>query len=112
MNKLIIWFLVIVNAGSLFAQEKFTISGFVYDKQSGEFLIGATVYEKQLGTGAVTNEYGFYSLTIPVREKLEIQVSFTGYKPLNPVFLKPFQNRQDFYLSPGILLDDVTVTAE
>jgi outer membrane cobalamin receptor len=112
MNKLIIWFLVIVNSGSLFAQEKFTISGFVYDKQSGEFLIGATVFEKQSGTGAVTNEYGFYSLTIPVQEKLEIQVSFTGYKPLNPVFLKPFQNRQDFYLSPGILLDDVTVTAE
>ncbi|MGI9542115.1 MAG: TonB-dependent receptor, partial [Cyclobacteriaceae bacterium] len=46
--------------------EKFTINGYVKDHSNGEELIGATVYIKELETGAITNAYGFYSLTLPV----------------------------------------------
>ena len=51
---------------SLFSQTKFTISGTIKDGKTGEELIGATVFLKDtIGIGAVTNAYGFYSLTIP-----------------------------------------------
>lgn len=53
--------------GVFFAQgqDKFTVSGYVKDQSNGETLIGATVLIKDLGTGTVTNVYGFYSLTLP-----------------------------------------------
>jgi hypothetical protein len=54
-----------LNTSSLFSQEKFTISGTIIEKSSGEGLIGAMVRVTELsGVGAITNEYGFYSLTI------------------------------------------------
>ena len=53
----------------LFSQnksDKFTISGTIKDGKTGEELIGATIFLKDTtGIGAVTNAYGFYSLTIP-----------------------------------------------
>lgn len=51
---------------ALTAQEKFTISGTLKDGATGEDIIGARVAVLELpGTGAITNTYGFYSLTLP-----------------------------------------------
>jgi hypothetical protein len=44
---------------------KFTISGYIKDASNGEALIGATVYVTETQGGGVTNEYGFYSITLP-----------------------------------------------
>lgn len=45
---------------------KYSISGSVRDSATGEEPIGATVFIKELkATGASTNAYGFYSITIP-----------------------------------------------
>ena len=53
-----------LSGGNLFAQ-KFTISGFVYDSDSSEPLIAASVNSGAQGT--VTNNYGFYSISLPKR---------------------------------------------
>ncbi len=44
--------------------KKHTISGYVKEEATGEFMIGVNVYIKELTRGAVTNQYGFYSITI------------------------------------------------
>lgn len=44
---------------------RFTLKGYVRAQGSGEALIGAAVYEPASGQGAFTNEYGFFSLTLP-----------------------------------------------
>jgi hypothetical protein len=62
-----------------FAQEKFTLSGYVKDASSGSELLGATVYVTQLKNGATTNMYGFYSLTLP-KGKYNIEYSYLGYE--------------------------------
>lgn len=59
-------------------KQKFTISGYVKDAKNGEALIGALVYKKDTQTGSSTNEYGFYSLTLPAG-KHTILISFVGY---------------------------------
>jgi hypothetical protein len=46
-------------------KKKFTISGYLKDKLTGEILIGAYVYAKGTYFGTTTNAYGFYSLTLP-----------------------------------------------
>ncbi len=55
------------------------ISGFIKDAANGEALIGATVYIKELGSGTVSNVYGFYSLSLAVGT-YTIEYSFIGYQ--------------------------------
>jgi len=56
-----------------------TLSGFVKDANTGEALIGSTLYLKELKTGAVSNAFGFYSTTIP-KGDYTIDCSFVGYE--------------------------------
>jgi hypothetical protein len=62
-----------------FAQ-KITISGYVKDEASKEALIGASVVSINSKTGTSTNLYGFFSLTIPVADTIELLISYQGYK--------------------------------
>lgn len=73
---LLILFVLITSL--LFGQGNATLSGTVKDQSKGEELIGAIVRVKDQKLGTVTNEYGFYSLTLPVG-KYTIQVSSVGY---------------------------------
>lgn len=47
------------------AQGKATISGYVRDAKSGEPIIGATVLNQEQNSGVNTDQYGYYSLTLP-----------------------------------------------
>ncbi len=47
------------------AAQDISVSGFVYDNSNGESLVGVTVQEPTTGKGAATNEYGFYSMSLP-----------------------------------------------
>ncbi len=60
---------------------KYTISGYLKDKSSGEVMIGASVYVKGTTLGTTSNAYGFYSLTLP-GGKYDIVFSFIGYKSI------------------------------
>ena len=80
MKKLILLFFV-CTVYSAFSQEKFTISGYVKDAKNGESLIGVTVYKKNSQIGANTNEYGFYSLTLPKGADTVI-FSLIGYQSI------------------------------
>jgi hypothetical protein len=61
------------------SQEKFTLNGYIKDADNGEELIGVTIYIPQLKAGTVTNDYGFYALTVP-KGTYEVQYSYIGYK--------------------------------
>ncbi len=60
---------------------KFTISGYLKDKATGEVLIGAYVYAKGTTLGTTANEYGYYSLTLPAGNYC-LMFSFIGYKSI------------------------------
>ncbi|MBF69685.1 MAG: hypothetical protein CL837_01900, partial [Crocinitomicaceae bacterium] len=61
-----------------FSQNNITVSGYVDEAESGEKLIGATIYDLKSGKGTITNDYGFYSLTLP-KDSVKIRVSYIGY---------------------------------
>lgn len=75
-KKLLFFLLSISFLG--FSQEKFTLSGTIYDKASNETLIGVTIYLPSENKGTTTNEYGFYSITLP-EGTYKIQVSYLGF---------------------------------
>lgn len=64
-----------------FAQPKYTLSGYVKDSLSGESLIGATIAVNGQGKSITSNQYGFYSITLP-EGNYNIFVSFAGYQPV------------------------------
>lgn len=57
----------------------YTISGFVRDSVSYESLINASVFERNTKSGTTTNNYGFYSITLPPG-KVTLHASFVGYE--------------------------------
>src|ERR1700744_2008738 len=62
------------------AQTRYTISGTVRDKRSGEVLIGASVSLLEIPrSGIISNAYGFYSISAAPGKYLLI-VSFSGYE--------------------------------
>ncbi len=79
MKKTLLLFFLLFFAGTIFAQEKHTISGYVKNSE-GEELIGATIYVKPLSSGTITNVYGFYSLTLP-EGNYELEYTYLGFKP-------------------------------
>jgi hypothetical protein len=64
---------------SAFGQRTFTISGYIEDAASGEKLISAALLDARSGSGAVSNTYGFFSLTIPAGA-VDLTASYVGYK--------------------------------
>mgnify|MGYP001053780946 CR=1 FL=1 len=79
IKNYIILFLSLLAFQFLSGQQKFTIKGYVKDKKNGEVLIGAIVSKKGTNIGISTNEYGFYSLTLPAGTH-QIIVTYLGYK--------------------------------
>ncbi len=60
------------------SKTRFTLSGHIEDETTGEQLIGATVYVKEMQNGTVSNVYGFYSLSLEPGDYTFI-FSFIGY---------------------------------
>ena len=59
-----------------------TLSGYIKDSRTGESLIGASMTVTGARTGTVSNNYGFYSLTVPPSDTLQLEISYVGYKSL------------------------------
>ena len=71
---------LLLSTFNVFAQraERYTVSGFVRDTLTTESLINASVYNNVNLAGTSTNQYGFYSLTLPAGE-VELVYSYVGY---------------------------------
>ncbi len=91
---------------------KVTLSGYVQDQSNGEMLIGVTVYCAELKVGAVTNVYGFYSLSL-VPEKYTIRYSYVGFETIEKSIQLDRNLSLDINLtSAGLELGEVTITGK
>jgi len=59
--------------------ERHTVSGYVREVVSEESLIGVNIYLSDHKNGTVTNNYGFYSLTIPSEDSVGLVFSYVGF---------------------------------
>ncbi|HSF53287.1 MAG TPA: TonB-dependent receptor, partial [Algoriphagus sp.] len=88
MKKILIGLLLNLAAISAWAQH--SLSGKVVDAQSGEVLVGASVWTENLGKGAVTDEKGMFTISkIPAGE-VELRVSYLGFDSFRKVISIPF----------------------
>lgn len=91
---------------------KFTISGFIQDKLSGEKLISAAIYELNREVGVTTNTYGYYSLTLP-EGPVSLVISYVGYNRTISEFYLDKDIALNVDLEPSSLgLDTLVVTGD
>lgn len=74
---------LLILAPSIQAQN-YTIAGILQDSSNQEVLIGAHVFDTESKKGAITNEFGFYSITLP-KGQHTLRFSYVGYKSIEKV---------------------------
>lgn len=90
-------------------EDLLTLSGFIEDGTSGESLIGATAAVPGTSWGAVTNEFGFYSLPLK-RDKYQLEYSYVGYEKKELQLELSANERRNVSIQPqSIELPDVIV---
>ena len=80
INKIIsVLLLLLTIIATGFSQEKVTLSGTISASNSNETVIGANIVIKSIPAYTTTNEYGFYSITIP-KGNYKIEISSIGFQ--------------------------------
>ena len=90
---------------------QYTISGYLLDGPSGEKLVFATVYCRKNQKGVTSNEYGFYSLTLPPGE-VELIYNYVGSESVEKHVNLQGDLALDISLEPGALLAEVIVKSD
>lgn len=90
--------------------QKATVSGYIRDAVTGETLIGAAVMVADTRLGAVSNEYGFYTLTLDAGDKV-LEYSYLGYAPVRMEVALVRDSVLTVSLPPAAVLDAAMVSA-
>lgn len=111
LKKLIPVIVLIVASTSVYAQTKYTISGVIKDKNTGEVLIGASVKIEELNAGTTTNAYGFYAIAAK-QGNYTLLVNFQGYQLLSKKIELSADKPTDIELQPqAVVLEGVVVSS-
>ena len=86
-----------------------TLSGYIYDTQNREPLIGATIFDSLTQTGTTANEFGYYRLSLQ-KMNTALRVSYVGYQTQR-VALSDIQKDTvlNIFLTPSVNLAAVTI---
>jgi hypothetical protein len=119
-KKIIILFLFLLVTIPSFSQkpnpseltkQKFTISGIITDANSNETLIGVNVSIAELKTAVTTNEYGFYSITLPQGD-YTLQITYLGFQNVEEKIELTKNTKRNFKLQNSEQqLDEVVITS-
>ena len=92
-----------------FSQKDYTISGYVKEQATGEELLGVNIILGEF-TGTMTNEYGFYSITVP-QGTYELKISYLGFKSVSQQIVLDKDIQLNFELEEeSNQLDQVVIT--
>ncbi len=106
-KKIICLFIIFFSSLLAFSQEsnidatskqKFTLSGIISDANSNETLIGVSILIPELKAGVITNEYGFYSISLP-EGVYKIQISSLGFQNIEETVTLNKNIKNNFKLS-------------
>ncbi|MFV0346313.1 MAG: TonB-dependent receptor [Bacteroidales bacterium] len=116
MQKLyLLLFFVMLQGMNVFAQKKVTISGYIRDAETGEEIIGATLFVSAIKDGAISNTYGYYAISLsPISDSFNIKVNCMGYasQTLNFAGLTSDTVLNVKLALESTMIDEVVVTAE
>ncbi len=98
--------------GSIIAQDKATLSGYIKDASNGETLIGAAAFIRDLSAGTASNEYGFYSISLE-KGTYTVEYSYLGYQTIiKEIVLDDNVTMTIELKEDAAVLDEVVIQAE
>ncbi|MVT08292.1 TonB-dependent receptor [Chitinophaga tropicalis] len=107
--KIIYTLLFITISFRAYSQEKVALSGVITMKANTETIIGASIFIPEAKVSAVTNAYGFYSITLPKGE-YTIVISCIGFESIEEHIFLTGNTRKDFsMLEKSRTLDEVVI---
>ncbi|NBC09551.1 MAG: hypothetical protein GVY26_20355, partial [Bacteroidetes bacterium] len=89
----------------------YTLSGILRDSVSGEPLINANIFEQLSNRGTISNEYGYYSITLPAGP-IELAYSYVGYEKRRVQLYLQDNQRLDQDLRADLTLEAVEVISD
>jgi hypothetical protein len=109
---IIAFFIIAINAHAQSSAPvtKYTLNGYVEDSATGEKLPGATIMLAEAKKGTTTNNYGYFTITIP-GGTVQVLVSHTGYKISEQTLDLKTDMTVNFGLLATINLQEVIVRA-
>ncbi len=110
MNKFLSLLFCVAYGYNALAQQKFTISGYITDAQTNETLIGAYINNATRLIGTTSNNYGFYSITLPAG-KIKVAFSYVGYKSQYREIELSEDLKMDLALHTENVVEEVSVVA-
>lgn len=110
LNWIIATVLLLLTTVTAYAQNKVTLSGYIKDAKSGESMIAANIYIKELQIGAQTNTYGFYSITVPAGS-YTIIYSYVGYATITETVSMIDNVKKNVELKSETTMKEVEVTS-
>jgi TonB-dependent Receptor Plug Domain/CarboxypepD_reg-like domain len=91
--------------------QKHTISGYISDKKTGEKLRNASILIANKNAGTTSNNYGFYSITLPAGDSLDIYITYAGYAIYEKTIFLNMDFKLDVALEIQKDLDAVVIKA-
>lgn len=89
-------------------KKKFTISGYISDRESGERLIGASVFIPAKNAGTTSNVYGFFSITLE-QDSLQLQASYAGYFTASPTIVLQQDTVLNIVLERNVVINEMVI---
>ncbi len=99
---------IVLSVKGVSNRKTYIISGEIIDQETGESLIGATVYLPELKTGTYTNEYGQFSISLP-EGVWDLYISHIGYNGARQSIRLSQDQSLSFELKYNVILDQVTL---
>lgn len=92
--------------------QKATLSGTISEKNTGETMLNVNVLFPEIPTGTITNEYGFYSITIPTGT-YTVQFTSLGYASIERTIVLDVDTKLDLkMLEQGEELDAIILKTD
>lgn len=108
MKQIAIYLIVFFMAANPIFAQRYTISGYITDKSSSETLISATIFDTNSTKGTATNNFGYYSLTLPAGD-VALEYSYIGYRPSKKEFVLKSDTVLNIQLDLDNMLEALTV---
>lgn len=95
MKNYTILLLFLLSSISAWAQNNFTLSGYTKNAENKEVIAGATITIKELNVATASNEYGFFSITVP-KGTYTVVITYVGMETIEKVITLDQNIKMDF----------------
>ncbi len=111
MNKLPLLCFCMIITTFISAQQQYTIKGYITEQETGEALISSNIFDVTSALGTVTNNFGFYSLTLPASE-VALLYTYIGFATQSKKFILNKDTTINLELSNSLDLEEIEVVAD